>query len=92
MKKIYRNNEKKQVREEALRQFRETRSRLENDHPELLAGLRDRIVEAKGAMPKEQDRVTIDRKKNVETVLRFLEINPSFAEGNFKGLLSGKYH
>lgn len=89
---IYRNSKNKQVREEALRQFRETRRRLENNHPELLEGLRGRIVESGNAGLKEDDKVSIDRKKNVETVLRFLEINPGFAEGNFKGLLSGRYH
>ncbi len=86
---IYRNDKNKKVREEALRQFRETRRRLENDHPELLAGIRGKIIDSE---PSVSDKVTIDRKKNVETVLRFLEINPGFAEGNFKGLLSGKYH
>ncbi len=95
MKRIYRKKEKKQVRDKALEQFRETRDKLEGDHPELLGSIRDKLVEVEQGgqiMHDNPGTVPIDRKKNMDTVLRFLETNPEFLEGDFKGLLSGKYH
>ena len=95
MKRIYRKKEKRQVRDDALEQFRETREKLETENPELLGSLRDKIIESgQGVAVSGEDSKTvpIDRKKNMDTVLRFLEINPGFLEGDLKGILSGKYH
>ncbi|GJL84493.1 MAG: hypothetical protein DHS20C02_02680 [Micavibrio sp.] len=95
MKRIYRKKEKKQVREKALEQFRETRKKLEGEHPELLGSLRDKILESEQSLNmsnEDSESIAIDRKKNMDIVLRFLEMNPGFLEGDLKGLLSGKYH
>ena len=81
MKRIYKKRKSSEIKEHALKQLRETRAMIEGQSPDLLKKMQDII----GAMdkepesrqkPEENSMVEIDRQKNLETVLRFIELKP----------------
>ncbi len=94
MKRIRGKKGTGKIKENALKQFRETRDKLQDEHPELLFGIREKLLSTpQEEVPASISRdVPVDRQKNMETVLKFLETNPNFMGGDLKGLLSGKYH
>jgi len=93
LRRIYSKKETGKPRDRALAQFRETRDMLNQSHPGLLAALKGRILgdDSEEEIP---DMVPIDRKKNMETVLKFMEISPDsdLLKGELKTFLSDKYH
>lgn len=93
MRRIYGKKRSEKAKSEALAQFRETRDMLNESHPGLLDDIKDRILLAdpQQEMP---DMVPIDRKKNMETILKFIEMSPDsgLLKGELKTFLSDKYH
>jgi hypothetical protein len=71
LRRIYYKKGKKSVREQALDQFRATRDRIETVHPELMQNLRNSLLGAENP-----STIPIDRRKNLATVLRYLELCP----------------
>lgn len=67
------------LRKYALEQLRETRKRMEREHGELFDVVRKMISESGGYAVQDMGNMTeekIDRKKNLETVLKFAAIKP----------------
>ncbi len=64
------------VKEEALKQYRITRDKLEMDHPGLLSSIRDQILNASAKRDSQEvSYYAVDSKKNLETAIKFLEIS-----------------
>lgn len=76
------------VKQQAIRQLRETRARIREEHPGLLADLKQKIIASglegalkcgevmshKPEMPA--DDLLIDKKKNLETIMQFMAMSP----------------
>ena len=84
MKRINKKRKTQKIRENALKQLRETRAHLEKQHPQLLEKTRE-IIEKAGKTPekpkaqvKEEhgDEITIDRQKNLEVILKYAASKP----------------
>ena len=84
MKRINKKRKTQKIRENALKQLRETRAHLEKEHPQLLEKTRE-IIEKAGQTPEMTDShqdsdpdetVNIDRKKNLETILKYAALKP----------------
>jgi len=79
-------NSKKSIQDKALAQMRKTRAALEADHPELIKALRLLVARSqpqeavvsqeKHEAPAEEETVFIDRRKNIEAVMRYAALNP----------------
>lgn len=72
----------KKIREKALKQLRETRAKINADHPDLLASVKKTIERVKNApaAPKpviEQStkEIKINREKNLKAVMKFLALS-----------------
>lgn len=89
MKRIYKKRKSSEIKQKALEQFRETRAFIEAQHPELLDELcniiervneKEQLAASKTAKQKttasEDPMVKVDRQKNLETILRFVELKP----------------
>jgi hypothetical protein len=79
-------NSKKTIQDKALAQMRKTRAALEADHPELIKALRmlvarsqpqeATLTQEKQDFPEEEETVFIDRRKNIEAVMKYAALNP----------------
>lgn len=63
-----------------MRQYRETEEKLRAEHPEMMAALKRQVLAqkpeaAKSAAPPAGE-VPIDRRKNLETIMKFIENAP----------------
>lgn len=79
-------NGEKSLRNQALAQLRETRLKLETEHPELMKTLRRQIDNLEKAAPA----ISVDRRKNISAVMKFLETcpNPGIFRDEIKSFLS----
>lgn len=87
------------IKEQALEQMRKTQAKINQAHPELLSTLKNQLSEIGKSSPKApvwardinatqqelpQTELKIDRKKNMESIMKFLEIkgahSPVFQE------------
>lgn len=69
---ICEQNRDKTVQERALAQFRETRYKLESDHPDLFRAVRNAVREPQDG----SELLKVDRQKNMTAVMKFLELCP----------------
>ncbi|MCB1652199.1 MAG: hypothetical protein KDI46_09110 [Alphaproteobacteria bacterium] len=92
MKRIYKKRKRHDIQKQALEQLKETRAQIAAQNPELLERMQalaeEKAVEAgiplqtqalKTAQKLEDKRdgdIPIDRQKNLETILRFIELKP----------------
>ena len=89
MKNISKQRKTRKVRENALKQLRETRAMLQKEHPQLFEKIRKIVAGANKAQtadtpsasikPEDQapdEAVTIDRKKNLEAILKYAALKP----------------
>lgn len=101
--------EKPGIRAVAMEQLRETREKLTRDHPELMKRVQKQVLRAQKqaeiniakdalAQAGQDDDLSIDKQKNVSTVLQLLEIkdetpdmNPAF-HGAIKAILAKHIH
>ncbi len=88
------------VKAQAMAQMRKTRDKINEEHPKLLSSLRNQLdamqkpapnapVWAKNvdkAAEKLDDRLKIDRKKNLESIMKFLEVKRGHSQ-NFQDKL-----
>lgn len=76
MRRIQKNKKDGKVQEEALKQFRALRARIESQKPDLLGDLRDQLFadEKETIDTARKSDLVIDRKKNMATVLKVLEL------------------
>jgi len=88
MKRIKDKRKSEKLRADALKELRKTRAHLEKEHPALMEAMRQ-LVEKAGEVEKtplkteevnqdteEDDMVNIDRKKNLEVILKYAALNP----------------
>ncbi len=89
MKRIKDKRKTEQLRKDALKELRKTRAHLEKEHPELMKAMRQLVEKAGEAEKKpvsekknlvkdiqDEDTVIIDRKKNLETILKYAALKP----------------
>ncbi|MEM7650696.1 MAG: hypothetical protein AAF204_01265 [Pseudomonadota bacterium] len=90
MKKINKQRNTRKIRENALKQMRETREMLHKQHPQLFEKIKKLVaasrqdedaakhkVEAKARVEEqEEETVHIDRKKNLEAILKYAALKP----------------
>ena len=84
MKRITKKRKTKKIREDALKQLRETRAHLEKEHPQLLEKIRKIVEKANQAPEREStemmsgsdEMISIDRKKNLEAILKYAALKP----------------
>lgn len=76
MKRIQQNKKRKSAANEALKQFRVLRDRIESQQPDLLGDLRNQLFSGERAAidTASKSDLVIDRQKNMATVLKLLEI------------------
>lgn len=67
------------LRLDALAALRDARRQIEKSNPELLAAMRKRLEEAGRTTPQLSGEEKIDRKKNLETILKFASMKPGSA-------------
>jgi hypothetical protein len=98
------SKKKSDIREKTLNQMRNLQKRLEQEHPQLLSRIRKEIYKQglydapasdkeKSVIPDEEE-VSIDRRKNLETIMQFAhnhEGSPEFQEKLKKILMSVKH-
>jgi hypothetical protein len=73
MKRILQKRASEALRAQALEQMRLTSAYLERELPGLLTEVRERV----GYTQEPVLSVPIDRKKNIETVLKFIALKPA---------------
>ncbi len=86
MKRISKKHKSKEIRAQALKQLQETREVIDKKCPDLLDKVgelvqRTQDIEqdqknSKDAEAVSQDELVIDRHKNLETILKFIELKP----------------
>ncbi|MCC6598169.1 MAG: hypothetical protein IT559_05225 [Alphaproteobacteria bacterium] len=78
MKRVGENISGERLRRRALEEVRAARLVLEKHHPELLETVRESLKKAEKANACSQGIVEekVDRKKNLETVLKFIALKP----------------
>ena len=70
---------KSDIREKTLKQMRNLQKKFEEEHPALLAKIRQEIYkqslygETDGSREENDGEVSIDRRKNLETVMQFAQ-------------------
>lgn len=83
-RKYIKSKKSSKLRQQALEQLRETRDKIRSAHPGLLSEMEKRINDAekaaaRSARPATQDNavmddiIAIDRRKNMQTVMTFLQ-------------------
>ena len=90
MAKKFRKTQKKNVKEQAMDQMRKTRAQIEEQHPELLNTIREHLQKSEAHQQEQAQKakkmrddifdnemVTIDKAKNLETVLKYMVMNPN---------------
>jgi hypothetical protein len=70
VKRVYTKKTKSAIRKKALEQLRQTRAQITAHHPQLLDDMR-KLIE--GKVHAEESEI-IDRKKNLQAVMMFLEL------------------
>lgn len=82
MKRIHKKRARAELEKRALEQLRQTRKALDDKCPELLGNMREIILEASdggggaksdGSALHESAEIEIDQKKNIETVMKFID-------------------
>lgn len=79
-------NNSEKLRQEAMAQTRALRRKLEAEHPELIASLRKNLP----SLEKQASALSVDRRKNIESVMQFLKIcpNPNAFRGEIRAFLA----
>lgn len=77
------SKKKSDIREKTLKQMRNLQKKFEQEHPELLSKIRKEIykqslyeehsADKDALMPEHEQEVSIDRRKNLETVMQFAQ-------------------
>jgi hypothetical protein len=92
MKRITQKHKSEKIRADAMEQLRETRGVLNDKYPDLLNQMGQIVEKAKedgtldlpidppvqktAPLPPSGSELTIDRQKNLETILKFIELKP----------------
>ena len=90
MKRISKKRKTQKLREDTLKQLRQTRKKLQKDHPDLFAAIQKLVKKASEAeeagknqeKPREKasddeaEMVQIDKKKNLEAILKYAALKP----------------
>lgn len=81
MKRVYHKSVKSAAQKRAMEQYLETREKIRQDNPGLLSSMRERIAAQMRQPQQEQPQKPanvgeekIDRRKNLQTVEKLLEI------------------
>lgn len=86
MKRIIKKRKTRKIREDALKQLRETKAKLQKDHPDLWAAVK-KLVEktgaaeaafpdAKTAPVQGNETEVVDKEKTMEIILKYAAKNP----------------
>jgi len=74
MRRVYKKSKKPGIREKALEQLRKTKAHIDASNPDLLERMRDQIERQVWDELPDDYSVKIDRKKNLEAVMMFMEM------------------
>ena len=82
MKRIYSKRKRSKAKEEALETFRKTQKKLKKTHPELLDRIQQQyklsqLLKNQPQKPAPISDEIIDQHKNIETLMKFLELSES---------------
>ena len=100
MKRIKDKRKTEKLRKDAMKELRKTRAHFEKEHPALLEAMRQLVAKVKKVEEKQSkteeitkqadpdEMVVIDRKKNLEAVLKYAALNPG-TSGDLKKHLKG---
>lgn len=91
MERKKRTVQSRKLREVVFRQLRQMRSKMKEEHPEVLETLQKKLVQKEGMPPEkkpvmkrsaevETETVTIDRHKNLEMILKYAAAKPGSAK------------
>ena len=80
MKRIYKKRTRSAIKEKALNQIKETRSKMYEEHPELFKAIELLVKQSQKQGVVQEDSIAIDKEKNIETVLRFISLKPESSQ------------
>ena len=93
------NTKKEKILNEAMQRLRSAREQIASDHPDLLPQMEGFVTKMhKEAEIREKARTAspehIDRQKNIETAMKFLELRPQgdFMRKSVQALLKKAQH
>ena len=75
MKRIYKKRTRSAIKEKALNQIKETRSKMYEEHPELFKAIELLVKQSQKQSAVKEDSIAIDKEKNIETGIHYKPIH-----------------